>query len=121
MDEIGFEPVLRRGSPYLRRKFPRDFESSSDYRKETMLLFGEAGRESRNRPYEEVIENVKIRMKEKTKRRLIKKRVIELTPQNLREIQQELLLKDVGDLLSNYEIRIKEARVEGLVELLEYG
>jgi len=121
MAEIEFEPVLRKGSPHLRRKYPRDFESSSEYRKETMLLFGEACRESRNKSYEEVVDNVRIRMNEKPKKRLLKKRVIELTPQNLKEIQRELLLKDVGDLLGNYEIIIKEARIDELVDLLEHG
>lgn len=122
MVELGFEPVLRKKSPYLRRKSPRDFDSSSEYRKEAMIAFADSVIEKRGKPYEEVIDNVRIRMKEKPTRRSIKKRIIELTPENLREIQLQMVRCGVDKLVlpDGYELKIKEEiPIDEIVRLLE--
>lgn len=90
---VDYEIVDRKGgSAYLRKKSPRDFDSSSKKRKQNLIQFAELAISARGKSFEEVIEIMKMM---KPVGRTVKRRVIEITPTQLRHIKLAMRMKGI--------------------------
>jgi len=107
---VEHELVLRKkGEPYIRKAPSRDFDSSSEFRKQTMVNFSELAILSRGKKYEEVIKTIQEGMNPVGRK--VKERIIELTPDDLAAIKLKMLNEGITTLRFpvGYSIRVKPA------------
>lgn len=117
---VEYELVLRKkGEPYIRKAPLRDFDSSSEFRKQNMVNFSELAIYSRSKKYEEVIKTIQEGMKPVGRK--VKERIIELTPDDLAAIKLKMLREGITTLIFpvGYSIKVKPAipmeKIEKLV------
>lgn len=90
---VDYEIVDRKGgSAYLRKKFPRDFDSSSKNRKQNMIQFAELAISARGKSFEKMIDIMKMM---KPIGITVKRKVIEMTPTQLRQIKLAMRMKGI--------------------------